>query len=126
MSLIEIQKDLAPLFEGRKFKGLQTVHFFYKECIEIGVIHEVKEHLGSSQASYVITFLDDSYKLANVEIEEEDIFNSYEEIAEFAKDIFSPADYRCTLKHFQKTQFLKEGFQEGLPLDEYIFQPVIK
>ena len=117
-----IRESVSHLFEGCKFKGIQKVHFFHKGCIEIGVIQEVKNHTGSSQPSYIVTFIDDSLNLANVEVDEEDIFNSYQEISDFAKDVFSSGDYRCTLKHFQKTQFLKEEFQEGVPLDEFIYQ----
>lgn len=122
-----IRESVAHLFEGCKFKGLQTVHFFHHGCIEIGVIQEVKKHSGSSQPSYIVTFLaedfnDDDFKLANVEVDEEDIFRSCQEICDFAKDVLSSEDRHGTLKHFQKTQFLKEEFQEGVPLDEFIYQ----
>ena len=109
-----------------KFKIMQPVHFFHKECVEVGVIKEVKHHVGTCQPTYVVTFLDDSFSLANVIVDEEDIFNDYKEISDFALLVLSRAKYHDVCKHFTNTQFLKQEFQEGLPLDEYIYQPVEK
>lgn len=117
-----IRESVAHLFEGYKFKGVQQVYFFNNECVEIGVIQEVKNHTESSQPSYIVTFLDDSFNLANVEVDEEDIFSSYQEILEFAKAIFTREKFRQVFKHFTKTQFLKQEFQEEVSLDEFIYQ----
>lgn len=126
MSTTEIKDALSPLFANCKFKGMQNVHFLIKDTIEVGLVTDVKPHEGSSAPSYIITFLNDNYILENVRVEEEDIFSSYDELYDYAKDVFSKNDLRCILKHFVKTQFCKDQYQEGLPLDEYIFQPVIK
>jgi len=126
MDISEIKSQMAPLFEGCKYQGFQTVHFFYKECVEIGVIQEVKRYANSSQPAYVLTYLNDDFNLVNVVVDEEDIFSDYIEISDFALNVFSKVKYHDVFKHFTKTQFLKQEYMEGLPLDEYIYQPVEK
>lgn len=110
---------------NNKFKVLQLVHFFINETVEIGVITGVKTNsIISSQPTYSISFLNDDFKIVNTEVDEEDVFSSYEDIMEFALVYYTREQFRQIFKHFTKTQFLKQEFQEGLPLDEFIYQPV--
>lgn len=109
----------------KEIKELQTVHFFQGESVEVGIITDShKNSAQSTQSSYSITYLNDDFKLVTIQVDEEDIFSSYEEILDYAQAIYPREKFRQVFKHFTKTQFLKQEFQEGMPLDEFIYQPV--
>ena len=127
MSIKDIKEAIAPVFVHCKFKELQTVHFFQGESVEVGIItYSHKNSAHSTQPSYSITYLNDDFKLVSIQVDEEDIFSSYEEILDYAHAIYPREKFRQVFKHFTKTQFLKQEFQEGLPLDEYIYHTVEK
>ena len=111
--------------EQIKFKKLQVVHLLINDTVEIGVITDSDTNpILRSQPTYTVTLLNDDFTLVSIKIEEGNIFSSYDELLDFAKSVYSREQFRQIFKHFTKTQFLKQEFQEGMPLDEFIYQPV--
>lgn len=126
MNAEEYRDYLAPLYEGRKFKGLQVVYFFNNEQIEQGVIIDCQRIIKSTfQPEYTIVYMNYDFVLDHVQVDEEDIFSTWDAIADYCKKTMNESRRYHTLKHHQEVYAGIDDFM-GMPIDEFIITGHLK